>query len=132
MTMTVQNLALRLDGPTIIHAKTKQELLSKFQQQTGAIWVNAAGSTGYAQLGKHFYGLNMEKRRRKTKIVPGYHKSQVMGHPCPNREVVRESHWIGYLYSIPNFLAIKQNPRNFEIKLNPLKKHSWIVRGWVD
>lgn len=63
-------------------------------------------------------GINLEKRRRKMKIVERRKyslKDHLTGVARSTRIVVREPQWIAWVYKIPSFVKRKQNCRNFEI-----------------
>lgn len=103
--------------PTRIEAPTKSALISKLVANYGVNWSSTGKSHGYHVFGGNtWYGVNMEKRRRKMKLEKTKYKvSGLMGITNWNRSQVRPSHWVAWVYKLPSTVNVQQGSRTFTL-----------------
>lgn len=101
--------------------KTKEQLKAAMTYDSGGtVFGTHASGTELTRDRKHVIAMNFSKFRHKTAIV----EKKVRGRgkqTVKAREVVRESHWVGYRYLIPidllvaGNLKVVQHSRHFDI-----------------
>ncbi len=103
--------------PAIFKAKTKDELLAQIRLNYGLIWMSAGWGHGWVQQQARSndirrFGINMQKYNRKALLMQEKTDSTPV-----ERVVMRETHWIAWVYEIPEFMMLKQLTRTFEVKV---------------
>lgn len=100
----------------VVRRKTKQELVDHITMAHNSI--QTFGGSANKQYSCYtnkdsFILFNLEKRRRKTKVLPK-----------GIRRIVREAHWVGFVYVVPKALAdaskkfeAKQHKRHFTLNV---------------
>lgn len=101
--------------PRIILGQTKRAVISKANLNGHCITSNFSGYDSLYHDDKFVYAVNFIKVRQKTKQVRDKSGKYIKS------IVIRQNHWIGYLYKIPvaileiTNIKIKQKSRNFQI-----------------
>lgn len=113
--------------PVIITAPTKDEVDRAIQARFPSSWSYGTGGgqswgcrRGAENQGGVFVLVNYQKFRRKAQVT----KRKIKGERGPTfkRKVIREAHWVAYVYVFPKAMVkfASQFPRSFQVKLLPI------------